>query len=106
MVLRWWRLGVVVLHDLDADALAKVRPPPSLVGLRPWIALVGLSDDGNDDRPLVRFAELESCPRELLGTVGRLEPLRRDHDHGRCGAAAAARVAPAVDRRFGIEAAV
>src|SRR5258705_10211204 len=99
-------LGVVVLHDLSAYALAQVRPPVRLDRRGPRVPLVRLRHDANDDRPLIRFTELEAQACELLGPIGGLEPLRRCHDDGRRGPAAAARVAPAVDGGFGIEAAV
>src|SRR4030088_716082 len=70
-------LRVVVFHDLRADAFAQVGPP---LGFRSWwprVSLVGLSHDGNDDRPVTRLAELEAEARELLRPVEWLVPSSR-----------------------------
>src|SRR5258706_6526188 len=99
LVLRLERigLGVVVLHDLGAYALAQVRPPVRLDRRGARVPLGRLGPERNDDPPLVRFTELEAQACELAGPIRGLEPLRRWHNDGRRGPPPAARAAPAAD---------
>src|SRR5258705_11577652 len=59
LVLRLERigLGVVVLHDLGAYALAQVRPPVRLDRRGPRGPVVRVSHDANHERPPVRITE-------------------------------------------------
>src|SRR5437867_9488204 len=52
-VLGRWRLRVVILEDLCADALAEIGPPLRIGGRRPRLSQVGLVNDAYDQGPFV-----------------------------------------------------